>query len=322
MKRDPQTFSSCHLQLQAENVEPQTFIYDKMARSGFHKYKRNTPHIMRYHTIARIHFAGYKQFHIDELIDALHNDYGYSNSRESKRRVLEQLRQAPQWFKDLGDGYFSQKSWRKITGVKRRGGKFVTIDLSILHKKNAAKWTDLLIELAAHEQIGPVDTIGNHTGYKRTRLYRAFQTAQIERYKVRNIISIHNTLEDAQAERKRFWKRHQLTEIFHENEHYILTVCTGLSFNTNKDADATGMSAPGGGGSIKLIKAAADKVRKKTRVTTVFSAVKDDYRTLVNAVTGQAERFLYAEFVSIDAGDAFLKRHDKREKEKAVKICA
>lgn len=293
-------------------------IYGKIIKKAFHQLGRDAVRIMRFYFVAAFSFPENGSFHVLQLAEILTTKCGYSfNNRESKKRLLKQLRSAPAFFRETKEGYFTFTSKRRFLGFKRASEGFITADFSILHKSNNKDFTDLLLKADAAGQQTATENICNQTGYKRSRIFSGLQG--LKRYNITETIGIYKTLKEAQKiERTLYFQQGVLSRIVKNSKgDFELKVILGNSFVQLSDSDAirNGIREEAKAeirsslNNCTLRIAPSCQVKDKaTRQTNVFR-IKD--RTLtpyINAITGAKVYYLNAEFINDEARLSFMKR--------------
>ena len=282
----------------------------------FHKHKKNGKKIFILHSIARMQFYRKGYFHIDEYMSAL-EIYGYKKTRELKRRTLQELRSAPTFFKETKTFFFTFKSQKKLIGYNTKKQECLTIPANYLQKKNHKLLTDILIIIQKAGQIAPAQTIGGQMGLSRSRVFAAKKTGRDLGFKDCRVEtplpSVYTSLESAKRERGRMlFQQKLLTTIRVIDGQYRLMLTVGIANDFLQDRESDGVYPKGLKTKTKNKKLVPSVVsRKAVRTTSVFRAVYGAYRTALNPLTDKIERFVFAQFVSDEAGALFMSRHLK-----------
>lgn len=313
-KRNILTFSSHWLQTGAAADPRGPRLHDKTVKKAFHQLKKRAVWTLRLYYAAIINFANKGFFHINDMMTVL-GGYGYGTSREARRVALETLQKAPGWFTETRPGYFTFKSTRRVIGFKRGNGNEYRFDESLLHKKNAQAFTDILLNVNASGQTIAADNLVNQTGYHRARLFDAFRRGLrygFQRFKV--LVPVPGMdytarLDAINAAGREYWDKGQIAEVIRVNGKYTVFLIVGLCFQNLSD-----MVSDGDGVQVALnnnvsLRAMPSRDQAKHRQTTVFDADLLHLYTGQDAVTGQTTRFIMADFISIAQGDNFLSKH-------------
>lgn len=276
---------------------------------------------MRFYLVASYSFPDQGYFHISQLTNVLTEKCGYScNTRESKRRILKQLRIATTFFTETKEGYFTFNSYRRFLGYKRNKESFKTVDFSILHKDNNKDFTDLLIQANASGQRTATQNICNQTGYKRARTFSGLKG--LKRYNITHAYGIYNTFAAAQkVERDLYFEQGLLTRIVkNSNSKFEVRIILGNSFVNISDSGSikNGMreelaadirSSLMNCSSILKIESSKGKKSKTVRETRVFSITDNNLTRYENAYTGETVYYLDAKFLNDKACQSFIERH-------------
>ena len=301
-------------------------MHSKTVKKAFHQLKKRTVWTMRLRCAALINFSGKGYFYIDALMQIL-GGYGYGTSREARSVVLDALRAAPGWFTETRPGYFTFKSERRVLGFTRGDGNHYNYDETLLHKKNARRFTDVLINIAASGQMIAADNLVNQTGYRRARIFDALRRGRLYGFdRVKIMVPVPGMvyaarLDALKAAGETFWDNEQLATVMLVNGSYAVMMTVGLCFNGLRDMASDGDGATD---ALKNVSRAMPSTVKRTpiRSTTVFDIMSRDILTGVDAFTMERVRYVQGDFVSVEAGNAFLQRHHKKPAEKRSALAA
>lgn len=295
-------------------------LYGKITKKAFHQLGRDAVRIMRFYLVAAFSFPENGSFHVSQLAVILTEQCGYSfNNRESKRRLLKQLRSAPAFFTETKEEHFVFTSKRRFLGFKRNTEGFITLEFSILHKSNNKQFTDLLIGANAAGQKIATESTCNQTGYSRSRTFDG-----LKGYKRHNIITglgIYTTRKGAEKARKELYHSKRVLSKIVKNQHgeFELITIVGNSFVELSDQESVknGMGIESlaelrsslNSCSVK-IDASGKRKDKTMRETRVFS-IKSDALTPYLDMEGQKVYYLKAEFIGDEVKGLFLNRGNK-----------
>ena len=236
-------------------------------------------------------------------------ELGYGTSREARADLLRKLRSAPDWFRETRPGTFTKKSASAIVGYKRR--EFYIVDASMLHKRQARVFADLLINIQAAGQNVPAQDICNNTGFGRARVFAALKTGRGNGFSRCKILipvqgmtftskgAAFNAARDLLTDKF-------ITDVVEEDGLFVLTQIVGLSFN-HYGAESDGETRHNRG-DFKILRPAPSNGKKYKPTTTVFK-ITGDVRKVFNHTRREFIRYRPAAFLPGQAV-AFFDRHN------------